>query len=154
MIALTHIWRWRTVTDPNAPAGAPRIPHPLAHRAGEACRVFARGRNGNVGIEFGDGERVVAPRHAIRRQTPKPGELMAPTINTRTVISAVWQLGYRHGASVGDHRSRWPTETEIAEYLNVDVAIVRPLLRELRDNRLFRDRRRQGRRVWMPWEAV
>jgi hypothetical protein len=71
---LTHTWRWRTVTNPNAPAGAPRIAHPLAGRFGEPCRLFARGANGNLGIEFADGHRVVAPRHAVRRRPTHLGE--------------------------------------------------------------------------------
>lgn len=73
MTALTHVWRWKTTADPDQPGprqvrDAPRIAHPLAARAGNGCRVLARsGTNGNVLIEFSDGHRVVAPRHAIRR---------------------------------------------------------------------------------------
>lgn len=39
----------------------------LRGRAGEECRVFARGRDGKVGVEFNDGYRVVALRWAVRR---------------------------------------------------------------------------------------
>lgn len=74
--AWPYAWRWARVQDPCQPFertharwGTPRyIVHPLAHRVGHACRVLARGRNGNLLIEFEDGHRVVAPRHAIRRR--------------------------------------------------------------------------------------
>lgn len=36
-------------------------------RKGMACRRVCQGRNGNALIEFEDGFRVVAPRHAVRR---------------------------------------------------------------------------------------
>ena len=39
----------------------------LQERAGEECRVFARGRDGKVGVEFDDGYRVAAMRWAVRR---------------------------------------------------------------------------------------
>ena len=65
--AYTHVWRWRTVADPNRPQGAKRIPHPLAPRFGQGCREILRGSNGNLLIEFEDGYRTVAPRHALRR---------------------------------------------------------------------------------------
>lgn len=32
-------------------------------RHGQRCRVFARGRNGNIGVEFEDGTRVVGVRY-------------------------------------------------------------------------------------------
>jgi hypothetical protein len=55
-----YAWRWRqTRYGPLAPE--------LAGRFGEPCQVFARGRDGKVGVEFADGARVVAPRHAVRR---------------------------------------------------------------------------------------
>jgi hypothetical protein len=57
---LTHAWRWRqTRYGPLASV--------LAQRAGQPCRVFARGMNGSVGVEFADGYRVVAPRFAVAR---------------------------------------------------------------------------------------
>lgn len=49
---MTHVWFWRKF---------------LGDRKGQQCRFFARGRNGNLGIEFEDGYRVVAPRYAVRR---------------------------------------------------------------------------------------
>lgn len=58
------VWRWRTVADPRRPHGAGRIPHPLADRAGHACRLICQGRNGNRLVEFEDGFRVVAPLYA------------------------------------------------------------------------------------------
>lgn len=48
----THVWFWRKF---------------LGDRKGQRCRVWARGRNGNLGIEFEDGYRVIAPRYAVRR---------------------------------------------------------------------------------------
>lgn len=59
------VWRWRTSADPNRPPGH-RIPHPLADRAGQSCRLIAQGRNGNRLIEFEDGFRTVAPFYATR----------------------------------------------------------------------------------------
>lgn len=47
---MTHVWYWRA-----------------CGRKGEACRLWARGRNGNVGVEFADGHRIVAPRYCVRR---------------------------------------------------------------------------------------
>jgi hypothetical protein len=62
----SHTWRWRkTRYGPLDPA--------VAARAGEPCRVFARGRDGKVGVEFADGLRVVAPRWAIRRRKEDGG---------------------------------------------------------------------------------
>lgn len=54
MSEMTHVWYWRK----NRPD---RKSHP--------CRVICRGLNGNVLIEFADGEQVVAPRYAVRRIT-------------------------------------------------------------------------------------
>lgn len=68
------------------------------------------------------------------------------TINSRTVIGAIYQLNQRH--------RRWPTSAEIASYLEVDRREVVPLLRELNDSRLFRSRQRDRRKVWMPWETA
>jgi hypothetical protein len=36
-------------------------------RKGQRCRRLCQGRNGNVLVEFEDGFRTVAPRHAVRR---------------------------------------------------------------------------------------
>jgi hypothetical protein len=58
------VWRWRTVADPNRPVGAARIPHPLAERAGQRCRLICQGSNGNRLVEFEDGFRTVAPLYA------------------------------------------------------------------------------------------
>jgi DNA-binding IscR family transcriptional regulator len=67
-------------------------------------------------------------------------------INTRIVISAVWAL---HGG-----RSEWPTVADIAAHLETDEKVVRPLLRELKASRIFRDRRRRGETVWGPWDPA
>lgn len=56
---MTHQWRWRlTKYGPLADG--------LAGRFGEPCRVFARGFNGSIGVEFEDGFRVVTMRYAVR----------------------------------------------------------------------------------------
>jgi hypothetical protein len=39
-------------------------------RFGKACRVLARGRNGNVLLEFEDGYRMVTTRWGVRRLSP------------------------------------------------------------------------------------
>lgn len=72
---MDYVWLWRTTRDPNRPHPSqadelviprPRaIPHPLAERSRERCRVLAQGRNGNRLIEFADGHRVVAPYYAV-----------------------------------------------------------------------------------------
>lgn len=56
----THVWHWRN--------GAPRHRSAL-DRKGQRCRVLCGSSNGNLLIEFDDGYRTVAPRHAIRRAT-------------------------------------------------------------------------------------
>jgi hypothetical protein len=53
----THVWHWRVR---------------LGERKGQRCRVWARGRNGNIGVEFEDGYRAIAPRHAVRRGVNPP----------------------------------------------------------------------------------
>lgn len=56
---MTHRWRWRrTQYGP--------VNDELAGRFGEPCRIFARGLNGSVGVEFADGYRVVSMRWALR----------------------------------------------------------------------------------------
>jgi hypothetical protein len=52
---VTHVWYWRTVRP---------------DRKGHLCRVVcaARGRGPrNVLVEFADGEKLIAPRWAVRR---------------------------------------------------------------------------------------
>ncbi len=54
------VWRWRrTKYGP--------LCDDLQGRFGTLCRVFARGMNGSIGVEFEDGYRVVAPRYAVKR---------------------------------------------------------------------------------------
>lgn len=65
-----------------------------------------------------------------------------PEISAGTVIRAIRDLG---------DRGTWPTPAEIASYLEADEETVRAHLRELRRQRLFVDRTRDRRRVWMPW---
>lgn len=57
-LALTHYWRIRKLR---------------ADLFGQPCRriigrggKYVQGRNGNVLIEFADGERLITPRHSIR----------------------------------------------------------------------------------------
>jgi len=71
---------------------------------------------------------------------------MSPSeLSTTRVMSAIYECKGRLG--------RWATSAEIASYLEVPVKDVRPLLAELRVKRLFRDRQRDNRKVWMPWGA-
>ena len=57
---MTYFWRWtRTKYGPLAPE--------LRGRFRQPCRVFARGKDGKVGVEFADGFRVVAPFYAVGR---------------------------------------------------------------------------------------
>jgi len=60
----TRRWRWRTVSDPWRPPGAPRIAHPLAHRVGQPVREVLRGSNGNALFMFADGFWTIAPWRA------------------------------------------------------------------------------------------
>lgn len=55
--AYPHVWRHRKW--PQTAAGWDD--RDLRH--GQRCRVFARGRNGNLGVEFEDGARVVGVRY-------------------------------------------------------------------------------------------
>lgn len=79
-IVFDHVWRWRTVGDPNAPVrrergrlvSANRVEHPLSGRAGGRCRVVARGAMNSVLVEFPDGTRVVTSRYAVRLATSAP----------------------------------------------------------------------------------
>jgi hypothetical protein len=58
-----YTWYWRrTKYGPLA--------EPLQGRKGEECRVFVRGADGKIGVEFADGYRVVALRRAVRRLKP------------------------------------------------------------------------------------
>lgn len=55
-----YTWYWRqTKYGP--------LEQRLRGREGEECRVFARGLDGKLGVEFADGYRVVAMRRAVRR---------------------------------------------------------------------------------------
>lgn len=65
-------------------------------------------------------------------------------ISSHAVMRAVYDLG----------RSKWPTAPEIAAYLETDETEVRAKLLDLKRQRIFRDRRRHNRRVWMPWGSV
>jgi DNA-directed RNA polymerase specialized sigma subunit len=61
------------------------------------------------------------------------------------VMRAIYDLEKRLG--------RWPTAQEIAEYLKVAREEVRPILGDLHNARLFKERQRNGRKVWLPWSA-
>jgi hypothetical protein len=61
LVPQSFVWRWRrTQYGPLA--------NGLAERFGQRCRIFARGLNGSVGVEFEDGWRVVATRFAVGRR--------------------------------------------------------------------------------------
>lgn len=64
------VWWWATCADPNRPRDgehAGRIPHPLADRRRQPCRLVCESpTNGNRLVEFEDGFRTVAPRYATR----------------------------------------------------------------------------------------
>jgi hypothetical protein len=66
MSVYRYAWRWKTMPDPWGPPGQ-RVVHPLAHRAGDRCRVLARGRLNSILVEFQDGQRVITSRYAVRR---------------------------------------------------------------------------------------
>jgi DNA-binding XRE family transcriptional regulator len=68
-------------------------------------------------------------------------------ISTRTVMTAVFTLHDRD-------RPNWPTAERVAEYLRVSTDDVLPLLRELKRKRIFMDRQRRGKRVWMSWSEA
>jgi hypothetical protein len=61
-----YVWRWRRWRPPGFEQ---YLPHVLADRVGERCRVVARGRTMNsVGIEFAsDGFLAVVSSRALRR---------------------------------------------------------------------------------------
>jgi DNA-binding IscR family transcriptional regulator len=65
-------------------------------------------------------------------------------VSTYTVIRTVHNLH--------DQRGKWPTVEAVAERLGISADSARELLLELRRARIFRDRRRRGERVWMPWD--
>lgn len=71
---------------------------------------------------------------------------MSADISSQRVIGAVYELASR--------QSRWPTLTEIAAYLQCKPDVVADHLNTLKRKRLFRDRQRDRRRVWMPWEQT
>jgi hypothetical protein len=66
-------------------------------------------------------------------------------ITASTVLKAVWDL-HRGSAS-------WPTLGEIASYLETTEDVVRPLLIDLKDARIFKQHTRQRRKVWGPWNS-
>lgn len=51
------IWYWKKQPWPGR----------TVDRKGQRCRIVARGRMNSVCVEFEDGYRVVASRHAVRR---------------------------------------------------------------------------------------
>lgn len=60
-----HVWHWRKWPKRDSWAD-----HDL--RKGHRCRVLCRGNGAgprNALLEFEDGERLVAPRYAVRRVT-------------------------------------------------------------------------------------
>jgi hypothetical protein len=63
-------WTWRTV-------GPPRVRVPWfadgVDRAGQRCRVLARGTRNSALLEFEDGFRVVTSRGGLRRAVPRAG---------------------------------------------------------------------------------
>lgn len=70
-----------------------------------------------------------------------------PRATNAMVIRAIYDLGDRYSPT-------WPTAARIASFLEVDEEDVRACLRDLRSRRLFRDRRRKGKTVWVPWEEA
>lgn len=75
-VAFPYVWRWRRYRP--APDLAPRwyVQHPYADRAGQRCRVIARGTSMNSAlVEFqADGHRAVVSRYATHRHTIMTGE--------------------------------------------------------------------------------
>lgn len=83
-MSTVYLWRWVTVADPNAPHDTqarladgrriPRIPHPLASRLGQPCRVLAQSpKNGSRLIRFeSDGALTVAPYYSVMPAKPAP----------------------------------------------------------------------------------
>lgn len=63
------------------------------------------------------------------------------------VIGAIYELA-------GRHNGRWPTMLEIADYLEEPPHLIGEHLQHLKRTKLFRDRWRQKRNVWMPWEQA
>lgn len=56
--SVTHRFRWRqTKYGP--------LNDELTARFGHACRIFARGHNGTLGIEFEDGYRAAVMKYAV-----------------------------------------------------------------------------------------
>jgi hypothetical protein len=64
-------------------------------------------------------------------------------VNMRTVLRAVHDLRDR-GAPA-------PTADELAEHLRTTVAVVKPMLVELKARRILRDHRHGERREWGRW---
>ena len=60
-----HVWHWR------------KSPMRPLDRKGQACRILVAGGRNSLLVEFEDGFKVVASRHAVRfavRRTREPGE--------------------------------------------------------------------------------
>lgn len=65
-----------------------------------------------------------------------------PPVSSGAVIRAVWEL----------HDRQAPATVEaIAKYLEVPESEVREELGALKANRIFDERQRKGKRVWLPW---
>lgn len=100
--------------------------------------------------DYGDAGKKA--RNALARaarvtETPTEEEEPVGAVTDFGVISAVWKLHDRN-------RVDWPTAAAIAEYLETTVDVVRPILRSLKESRIFRDRRRRGETVWGPWDGA
>jgi len=60
------LWRWRTWQLPGATFKGPWFGDGV-DRAGQRCRVLARGGMNSALVEFADGYRVVTSRGGLRR---------------------------------------------------------------------------------------
>ena len=64
-------------------------------------------------------------------------------ISAKTVIRAIGDLTDRTGQG--------PTTEDLAKYLECAAGDLRPALLSLRSQRIYRQRQRQGRKVWLRW---
>jgi DNA-directed RNA polymerase specialized sigma subunit len=64
-------------------------------------------------------------------------------VGTKACLRAVYELRDRH--------QRPPTAEEVSNYLQTTTETALRQLRELKRERIFDDRRRQSKRVWMLW---
>lgn len=72
-----------------------------------------------------------------------------PAVNSRAVLRALGDLG-----GYMDHPDNVTAE-DLAKYLRCDAKKdVLPHLRDLKERRIVKDRRRDGKRVWVSWGAV